>query len=542
MEITNTDREKKRSLKSNQKCLIDLNRPCSRKSKSKRRYTRNELENLYKLCYPEAKKSEIKNKNMTVLCKEIISIANVVDESSSSSKKEDIDIIEHEQKITELDIKLMNINAREDFINKIIRGEILIDNLSINYPYVEVVNDYTGKSVIEDIPCNIFSAVKILKGEIIYLLSQKGVTGYPFKTCLEKDCSTSNSKIGIKILPFVNDSQWVSYDCVKENMKNEKGSYGFKRKESTKKCIQIDSKRPENVEAHLLNLFSEFVINKQTPHIVLPIMNFTCSIDNLLSNSEDISKKVDWKKRESNNSIFNFANVIVTEWASGGDLKEFILNNLVSWSKNPYCEIIWSSIFFQLIFTLVIIFEKYPNFRHNDMKVDNILVTVNDNSSETFGNYLYYVDGRYYSVPNVGFQIKLWDFDLSCIQGVVNNYKVDGMEEYGIRNTQNQYYDIHCFLNYLRLYIVGDIKRKYVPEKIQNFWRRIIPLKYRHAEHLPNVYWSRVIPDEEYTSPIEILRLETTEKSGIFNKFLINKSDIDKMQFFDEYNVPSRKV
>ena len=474
---------------------------------------------------------------MTILCKEIISIADVTDESSSVSKED-----KDHQQIQELDNKLMNINARESFIKKIIEGDILIENLKINYPYVEVLNDYTGKSVIKDIPCNVFSAVKILKGEIVYLLSKKGVTGYPFKTCLEKDCSSSNYKIGIKILPFVNDSQWVSYDCVKENMKNERGSYGFKRKESTKKCIQIDNKRPENVEPHLLNLFSNFVVQKTTPHIILPIMNFTCTIDNLLKNNTEISQKVDWERRLRNNDIFDVVNVLITEWASGGDLKDFILKNLINWSKSPQCELIWSSIFFQLIFTLAVIFEKYPNFRHNDLKVDNILVTLTDNSKETVGNYLYYIDGRYYSVPNVGFQIKLWDFDLSCIKGVVNNYKVNGMEEYGIRDTKNQYYDIHCFLNYLRLYIVGDIKRRYVPERIQNFWRRVIPLKYRHAEHLPNVYWSRVIPDEEYTSPLEILRLETSEKSGIFNKFLINKEDIDKINFFDEYNVPSRKV
>ena len=542
MENTNSNK-KKNSLKYNKNCVFNINRPCSRKWKSKRRYNRHQLEDLYKICFPKVKKTQIKKKNMDILCQEIISIADIIDDSSSkSSKKEKIDIIEYERKIKEIDTKLMNINSREDFINKIIRGEILINNLKINYPYVEVTNNYTGKSLIENIPCNIFSAVKILKGEIIYLFSQKGVTGYPFKTCLENNCSNSNYKIGIKILPFVNDNQWVSHNCVQENMKNEDGSFGLKKKKSTKKCIQIDNKRPENVEAHFLNLFSDFVINKKTPHIVLPIMNFTCNIDNLLENSENITEKVDWKERENQNDIFNFANVIITEWASGGDLKDFIFKNITKWSKKSDCEIIWSIIFFQLIFTLIIIFEKYPNFRHNDLKVDNVLVTVNENSHETVGNYLYYVNGRCYSIPNVGFQIKLWDFDLSCIKGVINNYKVEDMEEYGIRDTLNQYYDIHCFLNYLRLYIIGDNRKKYVPKEIQNFWKRIIPLKYRHSENLPNIYWSRVIPDIEYTNPIQILTNETNEKTGIFHKFLIDEKDIEKMEFLDKYNIPLRKI
>ena len=272
------------------------------------------------------------------------------------------------------------------------------------------------------------------------------------------------------------------------------------------------------------------------------------SIEDLLTQgnygkgSHDISSQVNWEKRELNNDIFNVANILVTEWANGGDLKDYILKNYKNWYKNPYCEIIWSVMLFQLFFTLAIIFEKYPNFRHNDLKVDNVLVTVTDSSSDSVENYLYYIDGRYYSIPNIGFQIKLWDFDLSCIKGIIDNYKVEGMEEYGIRDTKNQYYDIHCFLNYLRLYVVGDSKRSYVPESIQNFWRRVIPLKFRHAEHLPNVYWSRVIPDIEYTNPIDILRLETSEKLGIFNQFVINKPDISKIKFIDEYNVPHRNV
>ena len=345
----------------------------------------------------------------------------------------------------------------------------------------------------------------------------------------------------MKILPYVNDGDWVSYECVRENMKTIQGSYGFKRKESTKKCILVDKKRPENVEPHLLHLLSKLVIDKKTPHIILPIMNFICDIDEILKGN-NIPENIDWKKREKNNDIFNIANVLVTEWADGGDLKNYILSNYKKWSKDPYCEIIWSVLLFQIIFTLVIIYEKYPNFRHNDLKVDNILVTNTEFSPDSLQHYLYYIDGRYYSIPNIGFQIKLWDFDLSCIKGEVDNYKVQGMSEYGIRDTKNQYYDIHCFLNYLRLYIVGDSKRKFVPESIQNFWRRIIPLKFRHSEHLPNVYWSRVIPDVEYTNPADILRLETSQKLGIFNKFLINKSDIDKIDFIDEYNVPHRNI
>ena len=40
-------------------------------------------------------------------------------------------------------------------------------------------------------------------------------------------------------------------------------------------------KRPENAELLMLRLLSQFVKNKQTPHIVLPITTFNTSINRL---------------------------------------------------------------------------------------------------------------------------------------------------------------------------------------------------------------------------------------------------------------------
>ena len=44
--------------------------------------------------------------------------------------------------------------------------------------------------------------------------------------------------------------------------------------------------------------------------------------------------------------------------------------------------------------------------------------------------------------------------------------KVEDMEEYGIRKTRNQYYDLHCFLNYLRLYVIGGEYRNFISKSI----------------------------------------------------------------------------
>ena len=57
-----------------------------------------------------------------------------------------------------------------------------------------------------------------------------------------------------------------------------------------------------------------------------------------------------------------------------------------------------------------------------------------------------------YVIPNIGFQIKLWDFDFACIEGVVNNSKVNAKwtDKINVSYGKNQYYDIHYFFNNLK--------------------------------------------------------------------------------------------
>ena len=70
----------------------------------------------------------------------------------------------------------------------------------------------------------------------------------------------------------------------------------------------------------------------------------------------------------------------------------------------------WQCIFFQIISTLAVIQSKFPSFRHNDLKANNILVTkINRNVQK----YWYKVAGDDYDIPNIGYQIKLWDFDFA---------------------------------------------------------------------------------------------------------------------------------
>ena len=48
-----------------------------------------------------------------------------------------------------------------------------------------------------------------------------------------------------------------------------------------------DIRRPENAELLMIKVLSYFVVNKQTPHIILPIGTFNTSIKPFLSLIED---------------------------------------------------------------------------------------------------------------------------------------------------------------------------------------------------------------------------------------------------------------
>ena len=129
--------------------------------------------------------------------------------------------------------------------------------------------------------------------------------------------------------------------------------------------------------------------------------------------------------------------VLYLEYASGGSLQEWLLKH-ASFLKPEQIR----NIVFQIIYTIKLIQQKYPSFRHNDLKTENVLV--NDRASAQ--GYLKY--GNYY-VPNIGVQGLIADFGISNIgdmdgQDVIPEF---WKNQYGIIKNSNKLYDIHYFLN-----------------------------------------------------------------------------------------------
>ena len=274
--------------------------------------------------------------------------------------------------------------------------------------------------------------------------------------------------------------------------------------------------RPENAELRMLKLLTYFVANKISPHFVLPITTFNTSISHFVNVGKvsidiDDDKNEQYKKfidRYKDGKLEDFVSVLVCEWCNGGDLLDYIRKNYKNMSLKE-----WTIILFQILYTLSVIQEKYPGFKHNDMKPNNILIQQTQKPDSTQQYYGYKTGSYGFYIPNIGLQIKIWDFDFSCIEGVIDNNKVksDWAHDINITSKQNRYYDIHYFFNTLisTRFFPQFYDEGCVPQQIIDFIHRVVPEKFRGngggrgTEYLHKK--GRIRVNEEYTTPVKLI-------------------------------------
>jgi len=266
--------------------------------------------------------------------------------------------------------------------------------------------------------------------------------------------------------------------------------------------------RPENTELQMLKVLSYLVVNGNSPHLVIPILCCNTSITPFINGTRgtidfDDQRNVIYKKfieRYNQGEFENFVSVLVCEWCNGGDLLDYIRNNYQNMNLRQ-----WKVIFFQILYTLARIHEKYPSFKHNDMKANNVLVNLTNLATDEYFNYN--LDNSRFLIPNVNISVKIWDFDFACIDGIVNNNKVnaDWTNKMNITSKRNRYYDMHYFFNTLiNKRFFPQFYEGGVPQEIVEFIHRIIPNEYRNGSKYVNKK-GRLQVDIEYTTPHKVI-------------------------------------
>ena len=212
-----------------------------------------------------------------------------------------------------------------------------------------------------------------------------------------------------------------------------------------------DIDRPENSELLMIKLLSYFIINNKNYNILLPITVI-----------------------EQNDNLY-----ILMEYINNGDLSDFIY-------KNNLNEYQLKNILFQVLYILYFIQDFFPNFKHNDMKTNNILIE----KIYIKQKYIrYIIDDKIYYLKNIGYIIKLWDFDFSCIYGIIEN-KITTFNNI-INYKKNRYYDICFFFN--------SLKKKINNKNILNFINNIMLDE-------SNYHKGRLIKNKEHHIPLNILK------------------------------------
>lgn len=380
-----------------------------------------------------------------------------------------------------------HISNRILFIRNLLKGKqlepiIMIDFENCNTEYIEKTKDeYDIRNVIYKKVLDFNKIINEIGGKLEYIKS--GTTGHTFKGC--------------SIIDPKDKSKYLHY-AVKIVAYPKRENYGDMN----------DVERPENAELIMLRTLSYFVCNQQTPHIVLPIATFNTEIKpfiNLIKDNAKGNKKFEeFMKKYKHGDYYDKISVLISEWANGGDLLDYIRANHKTMNLKE-----WRVILFQLISCLAVIHKKFPSFRHNDMKANNILLQLSNNKSDNT-KYRYKVNGVEYMVPNIGIQVKLWDFDFACIPGIVDNAKVDAdwTTKINIKSKMNRYYDIHYFFNTLtkKGFIDHFWEIDEIPQKVKDFIRRVVPEKYSEGEMVSER--GRILVNDEYTTPDEIIKLD----------------------------------
>lgn len=315
-------------------------------------------------------------------------------------------------------------------------------------------------------------------GRLEYIKS--GSTGHTFKGIIKN-----------------NHGQTINY-AVKVVAYPRREKYGYMTKTS----------RPENAELMMIRLLSMFLVRKENPHVVLPYGTFDTSIKhftNLIDEGrveEDNKHYSQFIERYKKGGYHSKVSILISEWANRGDLLDFIRKHYIKFTL-----IHWKVFFFQLLSILAVIQSKFPSFRHNDMKANNVLLHKCKQKTK-WGKYR--VDYDIYIVPNIGYKIKLWDYDFACIPGIVDNEKVNAewTDRINVHAVQNRYYDMHYFFNTLisKGFFPKFMTDSHIPKEAQEFVKRIVPNKYRKGKDIDKK--GRILINTEYKTPNYVIKTD----------------------------------
>lgn len=212
----------------------------------------------------------------------------------------------------------------------------------------------------------------------------------------------------------------------------------------------------------------------------------------------------------------SYGNIMYIEFANGGTLINFMDAMLKNKSLDILVPYYFKIIITQVLFRLYEIQRKMPSFRHNDLHLDNIMISREGKKD----GYTQYDIGRMKILrKNMGIVSYLSDFGFANYSGLEQEDVVSGMhkEGYGIAKDSHPTYDAHFFLNCLYHKYINEplfrgakkfIEESFAPSylKRESVFVENFRLKYNRKHHLPSI--ERLFTHEYFIKKVESKSLE----------------------------------
>jgi len=164
-------------------------------------------------------------------------------------------------------------------------------------------------------------------------------------------------------------------------------------------------------------------------------------------------------------------------------------------------DILFRTLLFQLCVILDRIYQTYPTYRHNDLKISNVFIDTVFDPAEDTGTYTWRRHNRTYNVPNSGLRVVLADFDLSSVCGIQDNYNTLEMwmifTSYGIGFEENHRSDIFRFTTEL-FYVLENFLSTQLCETLQKLFKNHLGVKWQgNSFYAPDAVCEQDLPTVE---------------------------------------------
>lgn len=201
---------------------------------------------------------------------------------------------------------------------------------------------------------------------------------------------------------------------------------------------------PPNVEAHIMLKIRRLIVKNMLPNVCLLYKYCVLNSWRVIDEGLPLAALEEWRRWWAHKPPMcrDSAVVMIVEHCRGGSLRQIAKSRALSVGE-------WKSVIWQLIYTLAVLNEEFPGFKHNDLHLGNVLIQ----TVTAGGHWHYRHKGSDFYVPNHGMSIRLFDFDWSSAAEFPNSKMNKSLHRRDVPlATGPEVFDIHYVLNIIYSY------------------------------------------------------------------------------------------